>query len=113
MSTLTQGFVAIVITTALAGTTLHAQVNEVYYQDDDLLCGAGFSPDSYHQRIWQHNNDIRQAQIDARRAGYLEAAAAQKARDNIAIARKVRFEKEKQQRQRRIQQRKGETGSGK
>jgi hypothetical protein len=108
MSAWMSRLVLVTVALAMRSGDLSAQISNVYYQDDDLLCGDGFSPSSYHLRIWQQSNDAHLAQMELRQASMREAIAAQKARENIAIARRARIEKENLRRLRRIQHRKAE-----
>ena len=68
--------------------------NDLYYQDDDVLCGGGFSPEAYCQRIYQHASQQRMMQAQYQQAIQHQAIAEQRAQENIKIARRNRIEKE-------------------
>lgn len=82
------------------------RANDLYYQDDDLLCGPGFSPESYYQRIYQHAYQQRVLQAEYQQAMQRQAIAEQKAQENTKIARRNRFEKEAKRRAELIAKRK-------
>lgn len=86
--------------------TSFATANDLYYQDDDLLCGPGFSPESYYQRIHQHAYQQRVSQAEYQQALQRQAMAEKKAQENIRIARRNRFEKEAKKRAELIAKRK-------
>ena len=86
--------------------------NDYLYQDDDLLCGPGFSLETYHQRIQQHVSAQRALAAEYERTMIRQAAAEQIAREKVKGARRARFEKEARRREEVIARRKAESGAG-
>ena len=85
--------------------------NEYLYQDDDLLCGAGFSPESYHQRLQQQAYQQRANYAANQRQIAYEAAAEQKSLEMSKAARRARIEKEARKREEMIARRKAENAT--
>jgi hypothetical protein len=82
--------------------------NDLYYQDDDLLCGPGFSPESYYQRIHQHAYQQCVSQAEYQQAVVRQLIAEKKSQEKIKIARRNRIEKEAHRREELIAKRKAE-----
>ena len=80
--------------------------NDLIYQDDDLLCGPGFSPESYYQRIHQNAYQQRVMQAEYQQSLIRQSIADQKAQEKIKQARRNRIEKEKTRREEAIAKRK-------
>ena len=85
--------------------------NEYLYQDDDLLCGPGFSPESYYQRIRQHEHQQRVSYFENQRAIANQAAAEQRSLEMAQSARRARNEKEARKRAELIAKRKAENSA--
>lgn len=98
----------LVVVVALSLVSHSVRANESVYQDDDLLCRSGWSPDDYYQRLQQDAYQQRAAHAHYQRAIASEAAAEQKALENIQIARRARIEKESRRREETIARRKSE-----
>ena len=77
------------------------------YEDDDLLCRPGWSPELYHQQIWEQNNQQRISMIEYESAK-ANFAAEQKAREKARDLRRVRQEKAARKREELIAKRKAE-----
>jgi len=77
------------------------------YEDDDLLCRPGWSPELYYQQIWQQNNQQRISMIEYESAK-ANFAAEQKAREKARDLRRVRQEKAARKREELIAKRKAE-----
>ncbi len=102
------GMTSIVVTLSISSLL---SANEDLYQDDDLLCGAGFSPESYHQRIHQNAYQQRVMHAESQRAAANQAAAEQKSLEMSKQARRARIEKEARKREELIAKRKAENAA--
>ena len=84
------------------------RANDHLYEFDDVLCGGGFSPEIYQQRLQQHAYQQRAAYAENQRAMAYAAAAEQKSLEMSKMARRARFEKEARKREEIIAKRKAE-----
>lgn len=77
------------------------------YEDDDLLCRPGWSPELYHQQVWEQNNQQRINMIEYE---YAKAsfAAEQRGREKARSLRRARQEKAARKREELIAKRKAE-----
>ena len=80
------------------------------YEDDDLLCRPGWSPELYYQQIWQQNNQQRISMIEYESAK-ANFAAEQKAREKARNLRRARQEKAARKREQLIAKRKAENAA--
>ena len=102
------GMISIAVTLSISSAI---SANEYLYQDDDLLCGAGFSLESYHQRIQQNAYQQRAMHAESQRAAANQAAAEQKSLEMSKQARRARIEKEARKREELIAKRKAENAA--
>lgn len=95
------------LSAVFATSTMICSNISLAYEDDDLLCRPGWSPDLYYQQIWQQNN---QQQISMIQYQYsmANAAAEQRSREIAKIARQARQEKAARKREETIAKNKAE-----
>ena len=90
------------IVAVFSGTVVHA------YEDDDLLCRPGWSPEIYHQQMMEQFDQQRMMQAQYRYAITYGAADEQKSREILKLTRLARKEKEARKRDELIAKRKSE-----
>lgn len=64
------------------------------YEDDDLLCRSGWSPEMYQQHQWQHFENQRLMSAQYQYAMTYGAAAEKRRQEMIRSARRAKIEKE-------------------
>ncbi len=78
------------------------------YEDDDLLCRPGWSPELYHQQVLQQQYQQRASYADYQNSQMYGSANEQRAAEFIRAARRARFEKAARKREELIAKRKAE-----
>jgi hypothetical protein len=90
---------SIVTAAALCLIGQHVLANEYVYQDDDLLCGPGFTPESYYQKIQQHAYQQMATIAQSQNALAYELAYEQKVREKRKVAHQQAIEKERRRKE--------------
>src|SRR5947209_1990673 len=78
------------------------------YDDDDLLCRPGWSPEILHQQLWQQYEQQRAIEAEHQYAIAHGAAAEQRALERIKSARRSQHDKAARRRDELIAKRKTE-----
>lgn len=110
MSRLPSRLIAIVMGFSLTGQMISANeyIDECVYQADDVLCGGGFSPESYHQRIRDTAYQRMAAYTEQRFAAAYEAAAEQRTLEKRQAAHRAQREKDARRKEDIIAKRKAQ-----
>lgn len=78
------------------------------YDDDDLLCRPGWSPEVLHQQLWQQYHQQRAAEFEYQNAMIREHHLEQRGIERIQAARAIKREKEARKREQQIARRKAD-----
>jgi|GEM_PF-4839825 len=78
------------------------------YDDDDLLCRPGWSPELMQQQLWQQHHQQQVLQIEYQHTLQREFVAEQRRMERIQSARIAKREKEAQKREQQIARRKAD-----